>query len=136
MTAVTCEITNQVGGYATIYLTQGRPLQPRCGSSPDRQAYGLAVEQEGMSLPVTCTQIALGDLVPNHLVLRSTKGGNGLTKGALYHPLAVNHKGEIAVSPITDIQALVQGARGMWHHMLGFEWQSNEAARVPTDNDN
>lgn len=86
-----------------------------------------------LSTPVTI--ISLGDLVPAHLVVKATKGANGLKLGALYHPLAVNHKGEIAVSSIAETQTLIGGPKGHWHPMLSFDWEINDAAQVPS-NDN
>ena len=83
-----------------------------------------------MALPLTVTVIALGDNhVPTWLVARATKGGNGVKKGELYHPLAVNHKGEIAVSSIANAAELVTGPQGHWHKMLDFEWVENSAAK-------
>ena len=86
-----------------------------------------------LSTPVTI--IALGDLVPAHLVVKATKGTNGLKAGSLYHPLAVNHKGELAVSNIANVQELVGGPKGHWHPMISFDWEVNEAAQAPA-NDN
>ena len=88
-----------------------------------------------MALPLTVTVIALGDNhVPTWMQIRATKGGNGVKAGALYHPLAVNHKGELAVSSIADAGTLIAGPRGNWHPMLNFDWVENSAAKPGNDN--
>ena len=93
-----------------------------------------------MALPLTVTIISLGDAVPTHVLVKATKGGNGIKAGAIYHPLAVNHLGKIAVSSTDKPTELVKGPQSNWHPMLNFEWYVNETLdpsdRKAANNDN